>query len=155
MDTYVSENLDALKTPPSNQIIQNTSNATTTNTAWEAIGAGTPVYSLAITTAGGAVLVGFHGNFRHSAANGRVYLDIYVDGVAHGGDDGIVGENCNTTNVPGVSVAFTRRITGLTAGAHTFILYWKIVTAGTVTHFCGAGTGDADLHPEFWVAEMT
>ena len=156
MNTHIKDNLDALKTPPADQTVMNAgSDTTTTNTSWEAIGAGTPIYSVTITTAGDSVLAGFHGNFRHSAAGGRVYLDIYVDGVAHAGDDGIIADNANTTGVPGVSISFVRRITGLSAGSHTFILYWKIVTAGTVTHFTGAGTASADLHPQFWVAEMS
>lgn len=154
MNTYISNNLDALKVPPSGQTVLNAgADVTTTSTSWENIGGVTPTFTQTITTAGASskVLVGFHANIRN--ATGIVYLDFTVDGVAHAGDDGIIGSTGNVT-VPGVIFPFVRQVTGLTAGAHVFIMRWK-VSAGTATLYAGAGTGSADLHPQFWVSEIS
>lgn len=156
MDTYISDAIDALKNPPSSQTIADTTDVTTTSTSFEPIGGVTPRYTATIDTAGGAVLVSFHGNFRHGAANGRVYLDFTIDGTPHAGNDGIIGAQCDTTfGVPGLPISFVRRVTGLAAGSHTFVMTWKIITAGTATHFTGGGTANGDLHAQFWVAELT
>lgn len=81
-----------------------------------------------------------------------VYLDINIDGVRHGGDDGFaVSPASGQTNRSIFS--FVRLISDLTPGTHTFTLQWK-VASGTATMYAGAGTSDRDIHPQFSVREI-
>jgi hypothetical protein len=147
LNTHLRDNLEILKDPPSDDNILNQgSDYTTTSTAFVNID-GTNL-SLTITTQGGAVMVHFHGVVGNGT--GTVFLDFTIDSVRHGGDDGIIRTVSN--NQQGIS--FTRLITGLAAGSHTFTLQWK-VNANTGTLYAGAGTSLFDVHPQFWVREVS
>ena len=149
-NTYVRDNQGALKTPASasysaDEVADYTS---TPGAAWLAIDAVNMKFSLA--TAGGDVFAGFHGTFAAAALIPIVRLDIAVDDVLIGGDDGIIDKDL-TTNVS--SLSFIRLISGLAAGEHTFELHWQ--TFGNVILYAGAGTANRDLHPQFWVREIS
>ena len=105
--------------------------------------------ALTIITNGGPVLVHFHGMFYTNGA--RMWLDVDVDGTRTAGDDGIIGA-WQTANF---TVTFSRLITGLSAGEHTFTLQWKVISGGTAKLYAGAGTSNADVHPQFWVREVS
>ncbi len=101
--------------------------------------------NLTITTAGGDVLVHFHGSIILARAY-SVFLDIEVDGARLGGDDGIlkhelvgVSRYTHAANL----VSFTRLIQNLSAGSHTFKLQWKETHSTTLK-------GGA----QFWVREI-
>jgi hypothetical protein len=105
--------------------------------------------ALTITTDGGDVLVHFHGVCQANYTN-RVDFDVELDGTRLGGDDGIAAMQERTE----VTVSFTRLITGLSAGEHTFKLQWKASDSNGATLYAGAGTANLDLHPQFWVREV-
>jgi hypothetical protein len=148
MNTHIRDNLNALKSPPSdNYECDEASDYTTTSTSFVDVD-GTNL-ELTITTNGGAVLVHFHGMFYTNGA--RLWLDVDVDETREGGDDGIIGA-WQTANF---AVTFSRLITGLSAGEHTFTLQWKVASSGTATLYAGAGTSNADMHPQFWVREVS
>lgn len=103
---------------------------------------------LTITTKGiGPVLVHFSGTVKQTGS--RIFLDVTIDGTPIGGDDGVIAITTNAVD----PISFTRRVTGLSAGSHTFVLRWK-TNGGTATMYAGAGTTDADVHPQFWVQEV-
>lgn len=146
----ITNNLAALHDPATDSYVGNEgADWTTTSVSFVDID-GTDL-SLSITTTGGDVLVGFHGNL---ASGANTFLDVTMDGVAVAGDDGIIAIQGAGSTAPGRPVAFTRLITGVSAAAHTFNLRWK-VASGTSTLYGGAGTANADLHPQFWVREVS
>lgn len=121
---------------------------TTTSTSFVDIDATN--LALEITTTGGDVLVHFHGAFTTTQSSARVSLEIDVDGSPVGGEGGIL-KGRSSLNTPGATtLTFTRLITGLSAGSHTFKLQWS-VGGGTAT--CLAGAGIDGIHPQFWVRE--
>lgn len=153
MNTFIRDNQIALKDPPTDVIdVEEASDLTTTSTSTVDMDATN--LKLSITTTGGDVLVGFSGSFNLSSVGHFIYLDIYesVGGADLFGDDGHI-----------VSTAFTAAkmwhfgfvvcIEGLSAGTHEFKMRWK-VSSGTGTFFRAAGTGSADVHPQFWAKEL-
>ena len=105
-----------------------------------------------ITTNGGDVLVGFAALVENSSGATRyVAIDLAVDGVRVGGDDGIVRSINSADAISHLS--FTHLVTDLSAGEHVFKIQWRRNNNGTVTMFAGAGTSEKDTHPIFWVQE--
>ena len=150
LNTHLRDNLNALKSPPSDNYECNEGSDYSSNSTSFADVDGTNL-SLTITTNGGDVMVGFHGTFQ-AGTNATVFLDVYVDTADDGGDDGYVVQ-IMPANSP-ETVSFVRLITGLSAGSHTFKLRWK-TNGATVTLFAGAGTSNRDMHPQFWVREVS
>ena len=152
MNQYIRDNQDALKDPPSaNYNMNEVANDTTTSATFGDVD-GTNL-SLTIVTTGGDVMAGFTGSVAHSSASGLVMFDIDVDGVRTAGDDGIVvldAQNAAASEV----VGFVYLVTGLSAASHTFKLQWK-TSAATATLWTGAGTANKDVHPQFWVREVS
>ena len=146
----IRDNMLALKDPPFDVVnVNEGADYTTTSTSFVSIDdAGDPDFSLAITTGGGDVLVSFCGTLTNNS--GINYLDFTVDGTRFGLDDGIVRMQGAVAN----AVAFSVWVEGLAAGAHTFVLQWK-VSAGTGTLYAGAGTSNNDLHPQFSAREVS
>ncbi len=144
----IEANVVYLNIRPSSQYVLNQgSDYTTTSTSFT--DTDTTNLALTITTNGGDVMVHFHGISTNSAAVNTLY-DVTVDGTRTAGDDGITGA-AGTTRT---TVSFTRLITGLSAGSHTFKLQWKVASASTGTLYAGAGTSGSDVHPQFWVKEV-
>jgi hypothetical protein len=155
LNTHLRDNLNELKDPPTAHYELNESaDYSTTSTTFVNVD-GTKL-SLTITTSGGDVMVAFHGYVRPGNNGDQLYLDVEMDGARIGGDDGIIAamraaSGSTPTRIP---MSFVRLITGLAAGSHTFKLQWK-VSAGTGELYAGAGTSGADLHPQFWVREVS
>ena len=106
--------------------------------------------SLALTTHGGDVLLGFTGTVQSSHNSGSVYFNVAVDGVDYVADHGILrNTNSATTDFNRHKpISFVMLISGLSAGNHNFKLRWK-----------ASGRTDAkmdvvNLHPQFWVKEI-
>ena len=151
MNTHIRDNMNAIKAPPTDHYTVNeASDYTTTSTSFTDIDA--TDLALTITTTGGDVMIGFHGGFDCSAG-ANVYVDVDLDGTRIGGDDGIHAAAVNATDFYG-RISFVWLVTSLSAGSHTFKLQWK-TSAGTVKMFAGAGTANADVHPQFWVREVS
>jgi len=145
MNTHLRDNLEALKDPPSaNYEADEASNYSTTSTSFVDVHATN--LSLTIETKGGDVMVHFHGNID---AASYCHLDLEVDDTRIGGDDGICYAGV-THNI----VSFTRLLTNLAEGSHTFKLQWK-VNSGAGTLFAGAGTTYKDVIPQFWAREVS
>lgn len=147
LNTHLRDNLNALKDPPTDVItINDTPDYTTTSTSFGNVDA--TDLSLVLTTAGGDVVVHFHGVATHSAS-GRSFYDISIDGSRYFGDDGIIA-----TGITLGPISFTVIIEGLSAASHTINLMWK-TSAATATLYAGAGTANQDYHGQFWAREMS
>ena len=146
----IRDNMLALKDPPFDVVnVNEGADYTTTSTSFVSIDdAGDPDLSLTITTGGGDVLVSFSGSLTNNS--GINYLDFTVDGTRFGLDDGILRMQSASAN----AVSFAVWVEGLAAGAHTFVLQWK-VSAGTGTMYAGAGTSNSDIHPQFSAREVS
>lgn len=112
--------------------------------------------NLTITTSGGDVVVGLMTVAYVNTNSAWIHLDVEVDGVRIGGDDGIIGcrsEKDLSPTTPNTiyPIAFQRRITGLSAGTHTFQLVWKR-TAFTANLLTQDDTDGVKL--KFWVGEI-
>jgi hypothetical protein len=150
LNSHLRDNLEFLKGPPTALYTLNeSSDYNTTSTSFVNVD-GTKL-SLSITTAGGDVLIGFCGCVLESA--GTLFFDVEVDAVRTGGDDGLCVVT-PTTASQRLNASFFKLIQGLSAGVHTFKLQWK-VTAGTATLLSGAGTSNGDIHPQFFVREVS
>ncbi|MBZ0293888.1 MAG: hypothetical protein K8L99_15090 [Anaerolineae bacterium] len=140
-----------MKTPPSgNYQLNEGSDYQTTATGWVNVDASN--LSITITTAGGDVLVGFHGVCA-PANDQSIFFDIALDNVRQGGDDGVIA--CRRTSTQSaVTFSFVRLLTGINAGAHSFRLQWR-VSGGTGTLYAGAGTAHFDIHSQLWAREVS
>lgn len=154
LNTHLRDQLIFLKDPPTGQYTLNQgSDYTTTSSTYVDVD-GTNL-ALTLVTAGGDVLVGFYGTFQHSTANAAVALDISVDGVRQGGDDGLITGRAASTQNGYLPIAFVAMVRGLSAGSHTIKLQWK-TTAATATLHAGAGSATyGDSHPQFWAREVS
>ena len=152
LNTHLRDNLNALKAPSTDYYnVNEVSDYTTTSSSFVDVDA--TDLAMTITTSGGDVFVHFHGTVSHSAAAGRTYFEVAVDGVAAMGDDGILHTRAAASPAT-ESCAFTLYITGLSAASHTFKLQWK-TSGATATLYAGAGTSTGDLHPQFWAREIS
>ena len=146
-------NILALKDPPSDNYEANEgANYTKTGTSWGDVDTD---FNHSITTTGGAVLLSFTGNVNAAGdPTSLAFLDVSVDGtrIVNQASAGlaVVINSVNTL------VSFSRLVTGLSAGAHTFNLQWA-TNSGlvTATMYAGAGTASYDLHPQFFVREIS
>ncbi len=151
LNEQLRDNQEFLKDPPTDIYDANeASDYTTTSTSFTDVD-GTN-FSLSLDTEGGDVLVWFSGNVRTNSAGQTIHLNVSVDGSDNVADDGIIGTPV-TGAQPGLPTTFIRLIQGLAAGTHTFKLRWKTNT-GTATLYAGAGTSNADVHPQFGVREI-
>lgn len=153
-NTHIRDNLNALKSPPTDSQRLDEANLTTTAVAFADIdAAGDPDLSLSITTTGGDVLVGFYGNITNNVDQ-NTFFDITLDGTRQGLDDGLVAILSPGSTAPGRMVAFTYLIRSVSAAAHTINMQWKTSAGNTTTLYTGAGTANGDLHPQFWAREI-
>lgn len=147
MNEQLRDNLEALKSPPSDQVVlDESSDFSTTSSVFVDIDAA--VLSVTLETTGGAVLVTFAGNMR---STGTLHLNLDVDGSPVSPDDGILGR-VSSGITPGENMSFTCFIRGLSAGSHTIKLQWK--TTGTAYLYAGAGTSGADVHNRLEAVEI-
>ena len=151
-NTHIRDNLVALKAPPSDRYVAN-EGANYTNAVTSFVDVDVANFNLSIATFGGDVMIGVVASVSNSNVNGHTFIDV-LRGVARvGGDDGIIVVTSSTANAR-QNVSFVYLLTGLGAAAYTFKLQWK-VSGGTSTMFAGAGTGAGDVHPQFWVREVS
>jgi len=143
----------SLKDPPSDvKDINEAANYTLASVSWTDIDA--TDLSIAITTTGGVVEVGFIGNFSYATTSRSGKVDVDIDGNRVGTDDGLALVRGVGTETAYASVGFVVRKEGLTAAAHTIKMQWKCENAAdTLTLYAGAGTANLDTHPQFWAIE--
>jgi hypothetical protein len=157
LNTHIRDNMDYLFTRPrSVNTVNAAADYTTSSTSFvdvDGTGALTD-FTLSVTTTGGRLLVGFAGTINNAGGNTtyRGYLDVEIDGVRIGLDDGLFNFGYSTSVFPCSFVAMTDV---LSVGTHTVKLQWKTNNAANVlTCYAGAGTGSADVHPRFWALEV-
>lgn len=157
MNAQVRDNLGHLFERPLSVIVSDrVSDFVTTSTSFVNIHSS----DLAVTLdmEGTRAQVSFMGVLRiqtSSPGQGRMYLDIAVDGVRQAGDDGIAFLIATSDGF--ATSCFHWIVTGLTPGLHTFTLQWKVTASSggpTGTLFAGAGTSTLDFHPQFAVQEF-
>jgi hypothetical protein len=154
LNMHLRDNLNALKAPPTvHYECDEDSEYTTTSTSFVDVD-GTNL-ALTLTTSGGDVLVHFHASIVHTNA-GKIFFDVTLDGNRIGEDDGILGgyvQNAGSGNTASAYMSFTRLVTGMAAGEHTFVLQWR-TTGSTARLFAGATAAEA-VHPQFWAREVS
>jgi hypothetical protein len=152
LNTHLKDNLNALKEPPTDHYeCDEASDYSTTSTSFVDVDATN--LALTITTSGGDILVGFSGDIANDTAGRSVMLNISLDGTLVTNDDGFIVTYQTTAN-RSIPVSFVYLITGVSAGAHTLKLSWK-VSANTGVLYAGSGTASADIHPQFWAREVS
>jgi hypothetical protein len=155
LNAQVRDNVSFLKEPPfSLRQMNEAADYVTSATSMVEVDGSNSELSLTISTGGGNVLVVFFGTFSHSALYGRCQLDVEVDGVMLGGDNGLIQSRSPIAGTSGAfSVSFAAVKTGLAPGSHTFKLMWA-TSGASLTLYAGAGTSGFDHHPQFWVREI-
>jgi hypothetical protein len=150
LNTYIRDNQRAIKDPPSaNYEANEGADYSTTSTTYANVDPIGTDFTLQITTTGGDVVIGAilptNGN--------RGFFDVSVDGtrIANNTAGGLCLVGPNSLSLG----AFTRIITGLSAASHTFILQWKSESGANVILYAGAATANRDMHPQFWVRELS
>lgn len=138
----ISENLNLLFLTPRSIVTQfgGGTNLTSTNTSFVAVDNAQFTVSIDVP-AGADVICWFNGAAQHSLTTGSAIFDVLIDGTTY------VSSNTGTPattgcfpqrSIQGASAAYVGGnlvISGLSAGVHTFQLYWKVITAGTITLF--------------------
>lgn len=145
-NTHIRDNLNALKTPPTDTLEdEQATDLTTVSTTFVDI----TNHSLTIVTTGGDILVG--ARLTLYANGGAIRLNILLDGVAiyPTAADGIA--YVLSTQVE--TVTLNELLTGVDAGSHTIKLQWRI-SAGTASLYRAAGTAGVDIMPQFWAREI-
>lgn len=152
MNVHVRDNMNALKDPPTDQDILNLG-ADITVTSATFVDADATNLSEVIVTKGGDVLIGFSGTMAIDDTE-ALYIDVWetIEGTLADND----GMFSTTAHAAGAALncSFVFLVRGLTARAHQFKLRVKSTGGSTVTIYAGAGTANADLHPNFWVKEI-
>jgi hypothetical protein len=150
LNAHVRDNLEFLKSPPTTSFIADqSSDYTTTSTSFANVNA--TDLALNITTSGGDVLLVFSGSVLVSS--NTVFFDVDMDGIRIGGDDGLIAATTGGASNR-IAVTLVRLVRNVVAGSHTFKLQWK-VGGGSATLYAGAGTSQGDLHPQFFVREVS
>lgn len=154
LNAHLRDNLEALKTPPTSLYnVNQGSDYTTTSTNFVNVDASN--LALTIVTNGGDVLIGFVGFVNTSPGAKFGYFDVEIDGVRMAGDDGLVMTHSQSSANQAFCVSFVALKQGLAAGSHTFKLQWKVGAGATLVMYAGAGTSTLDVHPQFWVREVS
>ena len=150
LNTYMRDNQNHLKDRLDSRAsisVSGESNLRTTSTRFVDIDA--EKLALSLTTHGGDVLLGFTGSVSNSDTGGIVNFNVAVDGVDYVADDGIIrnspGSGDSGRDKP---LSFVMMILGLSPGAHTFKLRWK------VSYGNSAKINVINLHPQFWAKEI-
>jgi len=160
LNIHIRDNLNALKNPPSGQVVRDNGTAySTTSTSFVPVD-NTNV-KVTLTTNGGDVMVGFTGTASADSTTARqMSFDVDVDGNggwanAQGYAGGIMTTAIQSTVAQGVSFG-PILIQNLPAGVHTFTLLWRM-NGGT--GYLHSDTNDADYRNEqpliFWAREVS
>ncbi|MDD9955686.1 MAG: hypothetical protein OXP68_05650 [Anaerolineaceae bacterium] len=153
LNSQLRDNLGFLKNPPTAfvSLDEQTDYVTSSN---DFVDADRTRLALSLTTAGGDLLVVFFGMLRNPSNNGGGSLDVALDGSRTGKDDGLVGIDTGSTHWQPVS--FCALLREVPAGQHNLHLQWKRShRSGAIYMSVGAGTTNADYHPQFWAREIS
>lgn len=160
LNEQVRDNLNFLfDKPGAISNLDEAANYTTTSTTFVDIDA--TDLSKTITTSGGDVLIWFSAFLRGSARI-AISFNIEHNGSVVAGEDGIqVVQTVDSLAISALGtgnyayISFVYLIEAPAAGSNTFKMQWKQSNATqTATMYAGAGTTDADVHPQFGVREL-
>jgi len=99
----------------------------------------------------GQALVGWHCNVVVPGGQ-RGFFNLNVNGTLTANDGIIFADPGATTGT--LQVGFTRIVTGLVVGTLNTVYLSAKVTGGTMTVLAGAGTSNADVHPQLWALNL-
>jgi len=140
LNTYIRDNLLALKSPPSDNYEVTAGGYTTTSTSFVDVDATN--LSFTLNTGGGDILVSLVAVLNAPAGTIVGKFDIVVDGISVSAGSGI-SSNYITTQLENCS--FPYLITGVSPGTHTFKLQWKT----------SANTFGMQPKTQFWAREVS
>jgi hypothetical protein len=108
-----------------------------------------------VATNGGRVLIVFNGTVYTNAFD-ELYFDITVDGVSVTGAAGgmFLVSGAEGTDRMCASFAYWEP-TVRVAGTYVYRLQWRVAPAGTIDMPAGSGAASMDIHPQFWVREVS
>jgi hypothetical protein len=155
MNDDIFDNLRALHDPPTALgTLDEGSEYTTTSTSFADIDATSGKFAQTIVTGGGDVLIGAVLTLTGSTtANLNLNVHDSVAGADLAANDGLCKQVIGTGGSEVVTFLFLHR--SVAAGSHTYKLRWKVST-GTVTMNVGGDTSNQrDVHPQFWVREIS
>ncbi len=107
-------------------------------------------FKLTVTTHGGDVLVWFTGILGWATAIRNIIFDVEIDGIRIGTSDGLWGHGVG--NLQGAG--FVWRVTGLSAGSHTFELVWRVDDSAMTGYLRVGGTAGLDYKAQFGAMEV-
>jgi hypothetical protein len=162
LNTHIRDNLEALKDPPfESSIIDKVANYTTASGTFTNVDTLDTIGELRldITTHGGDLFVCFNGMVTIGTDATGVLFNISLNGTAYFADDGITGlfRSASSVGNARIPISFTVPIlkADVPAGSHTIRLMWRTTGGATATLYAGAATAGADIHPTFWVREIS
>lgn len=153
-NTQIRDNLRALKNPPSGHSLVSARDYVVAGAgAWTAVDTGLVAghFQHAVTVAETRVQVLFNGTVRAQNNTGLLGWNISVDGTPYFPGNGIAFWDASGLSGRAMPISFTRTLTGLTPGSHTFRLDWSANVAG-FTLF-GSGTTERFIPVEYMVVE--
>jgi hypothetical protein len=162
LNTQIRDNLIFLKDPTfARALLDEGSNYTTTSASFTNIDAGDTEgkFKHTATTYGGDIFVGFNGMIAVNTDATSVLFNISIDGTPYFADDGFIGLHRSASSIGNARIPLSFLIpipkADVPAGSHIFRLMWKTTGGATGTLYAGAGTAGADIHPGFWVREIS
>lgn len=125
LNMHLRDNLNALKSPPSQQMLYDNGGAYTTNSTMLVLIDGTNLVCT-LTTHGGPVMVFFQGTFQHTVG-GMCSLDVQIDGTSQlgAGFDALVNQRVDGGAYRTMIMLGPVLVENLDAGEHTFAMLWK------------------------------
>ncbi len=140
----VIDNITALHSGPGGHFLSNEgSDYTTTSTTMVDVDATEGKFQHTIVCDGRPVLSVFSGTGTITGTD-RIYFDVVIDGVAYGGDDGLMMTEIIASE-DDHNFSFTTVLDGVAAGSRIFKLQWK-VGSGTGKIYVGSGASNRDIH---------
>lgn len=156
LNAELRDHLNTLKDPPTAHFeADQLADYTTTSTSFTDVDATGGNFNLSIETTGGDVLVGFIGSIRVLTSSGDdfLWLNVLVDTTDVAADDGVLVYSPSNNDVAVIS--FVYLVTDLSAGTHSFKLRWRVNSGRTGVLYAGAGTASLNIHPQFWIREVS
>ena len=153
LNSQVRDNLRFLKDPPT-ALVRLDEEQDFASTSDEFVDIDRQKLALNVTTAGGDLLVAFYGMLRNSTTSGGAAIDVALDGVRIGGDDGLLVTDPDLRDW--FPVCFLVLLRELAAGPHNLFLQWRRTgPVGTLYLAAGASTSDVATHSQFWAREVS
>jgi hypothetical protein len=151
LNASIRDNQLAIKDPPSGNHESNEASNYTMNTTTPT-NIDTVDWTKTIVTTGGDVFLGLTANGVSAGSRGAI-IEVYIDSATQTIISSIFNSTSKTVPHP---IPCVYLIQGLSAGSHTFTIRWYLSIGTSLnTIYAGAGTASYDVHPQFWVRELS